>query len=701
MVIENAFCALGVSDAHGVIESIFDKKGNLELILEPRLAGNFVLLVPFGDTQANYIDGKVQRLSFAEVSGRGAVLRWDGPLSNPKGSYDIDVSMEIELADSAIVFHITVHNRSPLAVAEVWHPVFGGLRGILRREETKVMIPLSGYPGSPGLYEDLFRRFRGAGVDGLGTTGPEHLFGYPGKLPMPWYDIYNPKVGRGVYCGCHDTAARFKVLRFELLPGTASGRADSWPSDDEVDRSVPVGVTSSWVSFPYLKQGETFSGAPVHLEFHEGGWHRGASIYREWFLSKFPVVDPENDWLHRTTSYQVTALLSPEGDYTCGYTHIPKLAEDALRHGVRTIFIGGWDRGGQDSHYPMYEPDERLGTWDDLRDAIERCHSLGVRVVMFVNFQPIDCNTEWYQRELKSYRSMNPWGNSIMRSWGWGTVGARILATSRPMVFGDLAFEGFRKTIVTQMVKLAEAGADGIHVDKLAWDIVTLDFNPALESGPDRATWEGILKTVEEVLAACRNVKADFSLSYEGLWDRMLEHTGVLWAWHSPWEPDRYAACRYAFRQFIPCMSVLQPFDYRAVNSAVRFGYQIFIGPNHFRKSMSEESMKPLSAYIREVNRIRETLFGTVFLGEFLDAFETDVRQSGHIEFSTHRNMKTLKRACVLVNCGEEPGRATVSFYGNTGGEAKVFRPFTAEEAVRMPVRVVVPPERFAIVVEK
>ena len=417
-------------------------------------------------------------------------------------------------------------------------------------------------------------------------------------------------------------------------------------------------------------------------------------------MAHHPVTDPAHSWLHHEMAFQATAFLDAEGSVHRTFRDMPAWAQEALDYGVRTVYVCGWDRGGQDNMYPIYEPDPRLGTWEELRAGIEACHRLGVRVVTFVNFQPIDCDTDWYRAGLQQYRSMNPWGYSKAMSWGWGTVGARLLMTSRPMQFADLSFPAYRKLIVSQMKKLAEIGADGIHVDKLAWDIIGLDFNPALTTSPDQAPWQGILQTVEEVLTACRAVNPQFCLSYEGVWDRMLAYSDMLWAWHSNWENQHTAAFRYAFSQWTPRQAIFQPFDYHVVNNAVRYGYQLFVAAAHMCGSLNDPAMRPLSAYIREVLRIREELRDYVYAGEFLDVLEARVTHDPEIFFNTHRHTLTRKRACVLVNHGAAPGQAEVTFEGNLDGQARVYRPYAAVERVGLPVRLSVPPDRLAIVVE-
>lgn len=544
----------------------------------------------------------------------------------------------------------------------------------------------------------MFQDFRG--MVELGTPVPEYFFGYSREMPMPWVDIYNPKLNRGAYLACHDTVPRFGVWRFEMHPGIAHGRIkDNWPRDEELEVGTPVGVLANWVNFPYTGPGETFEGPPVVIEFHEGDWHQAAPIYREWFRSNFTLTDPGKSWIHQEPAFQDIMLLLPEGNVIMTFRDIPQWAKDGLDYGVKSVLISGWDLGGHDNQYPRYEPDPRLGTWDQLAQAVRECHMMGVKVFFFVNLQPVDCTTEWYRTELHRYRSMDPWGCSMPMGWGMGTLSARMDYTRRPMVKANPAFPEFREIIVRQMVRLAEIEADGIHIDKL--NSVGLDFNPGLKTSPDRASCEGILQALDEILRACRALNPEFCISVESAWDRMLQYTDVAWVWHPTWENDHIPVYKFTFPQWVPAIAVNQPYDFNVVNNAVRFGYQLLIGPAHYTASMQHKPMRKLSAYIGEILRIREELKDTVFLGEFLDILQVYVEAPEDIKFSVHRNPGTGKRACVLVNFGDVSHQALVSFEGNSGGAVRIYQPFEKVRLGKLPSDVLLPSERLAIVVEE
>src|SRR5262245_35338518 len=95
--LENEQYVLEIAGQSGVIARIYDKVGRLELIAQRKLAENFRLLLPLPDLEANYILGAEQRLSNVEQTSNGLLLHWAGPLTNAQGSFDLAVTMRIEL----------------------------------------------------------------------------------------------------------------------------------------------------------------------------------------------------------------------------------------------------------------------------------------------------------------------------------------------------------------------------------------------------------------------------------------------------------------------------------------------------------------------------------------------------------------------------------------------------------------------------
>jgi hypothetical protein len=485
-----------------------------------------------------------------------------------------------------------------------------------------------------------------------------------------------------------------------MHPGVACHRTDGdWPRADEVD-GQPLGVTASWTYFPYMKRGETFDGPPAVLRFHEGDWRDAAAIYRAWFTRHFPVVDSRKHWIRKETAYLDTMFLLPEDNVNVTFREMPSWAKSASDNGVGAVLVSGWHCGGHDRGYPRYEPDPRLGTWDDLAAGIRQCHEAGVRVFFFVNIQPVDLTTDEYREKWHRYLVKDPWGCSYgLYGWGMGTLGARTGMTRTPLVQVDPAFPEVRAAIVGQMRKLAEIGADGVHIDKLL--PYPLDFNPDLDISPDRALWEGTLRCVEEMVAACRAVNPDFCISYEGWWDRLLAFADVVW-----WAPDCDSVIKTAFPQWVPCVGVTQPYDYNVVNLAVLRAQDLLVGPANYTQGMDYPPMRALCRYIGEVSRIRRALLDFVSRGELLDSSELKLEgsfaASASGRRSVFRDVLTGRRAAVLANLGSQPLTAlNVRFADRPDGPVAIHQPFEQPRRSAAPVTVEIPPERVAFVVEQ
>ena len=415
-VIENDAVLVGIDERNGNIARLFSKKHGVELIQEVRLGGNFKVLLPTPERESNYVSGETQALSAFRPEGNGARLRWNGPFTNPQGSFDLDVEMSIELAGDAVAFDIHVENRSGFALAEVWYPMVGGLNGIDGREDTRAMISASHWSVCP----DIFQSFPANSTTKWGIVNGESNWAYPGSMPLPWVDFYNPESNHGVYFGCHDPIARSSLLHFELWPEAR------WPGPDDADDDRPVGLVMQWVKVPHTASGDTFHGPPVVVQFHEGDWHEASAIYRSWFDAHFPI-DNSSNWLRQEIAWYYNVLMNSEDLINYTFKDIPKLAEEAREYNIRTIFLSGWQVGGHDRGYPQYTPEPRLGSVDDLQDAIEECHRLGLKVLLFANLQVMDRDTQWYKDELHKYLMMEPGGHPLgyPMGWGQGTLTAR------------------------------------------------------------------------------------------------------------------------------------------------------------------------------------------------------------------------------------------------------------------------------------
>lgn len=275
--LEDENCIVEISRANGSLARIYDKKGAIELVREPRLAGSFKYSLPIPGKEpwqaleANYVIGSDQRPPSIEQSGRKIMLRWESPLkSTIGGSVDSPTTMTIELTDGGVLLSMEVANASPYGIGEVYFPMLGGIQGFGRTagqlKLTEFVKPSEGGSASGSKIFYVFNN-----MAWLGDQGAEQFYSYPKDMPEPWVELYSAKLQRSAYLGARDPSDRPKIARLELIPSnSATPRADgNWPRPEEL-HGQPVGVTFSFVDLANTPAGTHYVAAPVFVRFHEG-----------------------------------------------------------------------------------------------------------------------------------------------------------------------------------------------------------------------------------------------------------------------------------------------------------------------------------------------------------------------------------------------------------------------------------------------
>ena len=89
---------------------------------------------------------------------------------------------------------------------------------------------------------------------------------------------------------------------------------------------------------------------------------------------------------------------------------------------------------------------------------------------------------------------------------------------------------------------------------------------------------------------------------------------------------------RYVFPEWTACQHVSKPLDFELINSAVMTGSVICMEPFCYQGSMDHPIYRKMSAYIKEVERIRAELKDVIFLGEYGDNLFAKITQVGASE---------------------------------------------------------------------
>ena len=674
----------------GCIVQLADETRHIRLVREPRLAENFRLLVPLPELRGHYILGRDQTLTEHLAEGTASCwLTWHG-LRSEHGTFDLTVSQRFEVTPTGDV-HVqtTVDNASGYVVEEVHNVTLGGLAAEPDQRQAW-RLHYANHVGQ-GTEWKVFDEFPGSY---LGPEKPVWIGAYHGDLSLPWIDLYNGERQHGVYFGNHDLEPRQAYIFCELSPCTTyRGSADQpqfWPDPDHT-RDTPVGLSVSWVSIPFLGQ-ESWSGPEIDIHFHDGTWWEAARHYRAWWDQHF-TMPANRSWLADEDAWQSTIISYP--DDTVGYTFadLPELAKAAADVGIHVLQLDGWDVGGIDRDYPRYEPDPRLGTWDDLRNALTECRRIGVKVLLFANLQWVNIETDWFAAELSRYVTRDPYGN-IRGGMGWQyrTVLGLKNQTIHRMIPANCARPEFQQVILAQLGHLVDLGADGVQLDKLG-AMSEIDYAEDNPLPRDRSGPVGVIDTLRKFVDAARERDPHFAIASEVHWDRIAPTIDA--SYSRFFSTDHSPTYGTVFPEYRQSCCVTGRWDFGLVNNCLRFGHIVNLEGDCLHGSAA--SLPELSPYVAEVLRLRRRLRHRIWDSRLIDptlitGLPNDVYAGLH---ESHVDSSLT----VVLNHFQRTDRV-VELTGLAGAtEAVIHRPFEEADRVALPATVTVPVDR-AVVVE-
>ena len=717
--LENDVFRIRLSPDSGSVDSLLIKPIDEDPLGEKRLASAFELRLQLPDYLCNYTT--VNTPDRLAVDGNAAEVHYDG-ICTEKGKFPLSLTTRIVLDGDVIRFSSCLKNDSDFPVAEFWYPQLGGLTGFGRRQDTEFFWP--GYFGPH--YTNHFTNV--PTETGLGAAHPEVMMGssfFP-YMTMPWFDLHNRALNKGLYFGYHDPIYRIHASHFSFRPCAGPiTSGDNWVTRDLLDSDEPIGIVYSHIRFPYINKGETFDSGQFVLKFHEGDWHDVAPFYRQWYTDNFKLMD-QPSWLRRKTAWFSAMLLGPEDRINNDYEGMTQWGREAKRFNIDTVEICAWDTGGQDRDYPDYVPDPRLGGEEGFRNMLDEMKADGLHPVVFANYNALDTASRWYRDELHKFARHDEYGCS--ENWlaaGQNTIQARFGLSVRRQHWASASCREFWELIEKYFVQLARWGVNALQLDKTGSSDQMLDWNPLAGAKPDVAMPEGTVRAVEYLLRKCREVNPDFCFATEASADRYLPFADV---YYRGGDSDAGSAMRYVFPECATCVHIDNPFDFAAVNAAIRFGAVIVVEPVKYQTGPDHPRYRKLLDYIAEVTRLREPLKDMIFLGRWLDDRDAEIRVEGQvvrgrsvaggtqtagivlldsgdrkivaeIAYSTHTGLADDRHAIVVVNNGAEPQEYEWRFTHAEVPEATLHAPFASPRTVRAGAPLSLPPQRCHVIV--
>lgn len=649
IVLQNNTLRLEFDPASGALCGLSAVQTGWKILDRAHLGLSFRLLVPLSEEKRNNpVFGEKQTLASCQVDPdqKRAVFTW-GPLHSAGGELQIRLTMEVTLSQRQAVFAVKIENNSAYVVENVYAPYLGDVQTPAGSEWLKTFSYAYGSANEFPLWP-TFSNLRGYfGVDYPTQFNPSAPF--TGAPMTPFMLVRGPR--QGLYAGVCAPSSELVTWHAELRPGYGSSIDSRVPETRSIG-GLDVSIRFAAVHLPYIQPGETRTLTPVALEAYQGGWQAGTDIYKAWRAAwmKLPRLP---DWAAEPHAWQQVHINSPEDELRVQFKDLVAIGAECARHGVRAIQLVGWNDGGQDQGNPSHDPDPRLGTFDELKNAISAIHAMGVKVILFSKFTWADRATERFRADLHRLAVKDPYGDYYMHSgYQYQTATQLLDINTKRLVPMCFLSEEYLRVCDEEFQKTVALGAAGILFDEcLHHGPALLCFDPQHGHRQAAPVYANDRKLIDNFRAATAERQPDFLYAGEACYD---------------WEMETYQLSyfRSENKQHIPLSSYMLPeglfmtavtgFEDRSmVNQCLLYHYIISYEPYNFKGRLEDY---PLTlAYGKQMDELRRELREYFWDGEFRHEVGASVTsaEKEHHPYAVFRSRKTGQAAVAVANYAE------------------------------------------------
>lgn len=490
----------------------------------------FRLYVDDGDEKEILIRSSDQDPSFALFKDH-LTLRYTRLKAVNGVLYDITLDVNVTEQHEALCFEPIVRNQDErVRINEVQYPFVQANNLGGQRKTDMLYYPRAFGMRLPNPWESLDRyhtEYRSQDDRGV-------WFGhaYPStQASMAWFGVQSGSVF--YYIGQHDPEARICVPAVGCQPR---------------GNSPFLRMTIS--SFPALRKGETERLAPHVLAAWRSDWRKGAETYQSFIKSAFYRPKDPPEWVKRMAGWQRIILKHQYGEILYRYHDLPELYRKGKPAGLNTLLVFGWWKGRFDNGYPHYEPDEKLGGADALKQAIEEIKADGGRVILYTNGCLIDLTSPFYKSGGSQAAMIDIDGNEYRRHFQFSGQ-AMILRQFgyKTFALGCMATKEWADRLLEQGRVMMQFSPDSIFFDQIAGFPTLLCFNDSHPHGNrvdrDWSYRPGVFRQVKELCPP------DVALGTENISDigcAQADYTHN----SAPVKPDDSTIYPYLFRYTLP-----------------------------------------------------------------------------------------------------------------------------------------------------
>lgn len=646
VILTNDTLRLEYNRENGALVGLSAVQTGWQILDRPWLGLSFRLLLPLPGRRNNPVYGERQKLSSLEISEDGCqvVFFWDGLVSEYGGKHNITVKLTVSLTARQAIYALTIENHSGYTIENIYCPYLGDIQHPEGAESFKAFSYNYATSQEWSLWP-TYQNLRGYfGVDyptQFGTAS--HNSG----LPMsPFMLLLSPE--QGLYIGAFQASPELVAWHTELRPGYGSSIDARVPETPEI-AGKDVSTRFAAVHVPYILPGETRSLTPLALEAFLGGWQQGVDIYKEW-RNQWMSLPSIPAWAREPHAWQQVHINSPEDELRIPFQDLIKIGEDCARHGIKAIQLVGWNDGGQDQGNPSHDPDPRLGTFEELKEAIMRIQVMGVKVILFSKFTWADRATERFRNELVDLAIKDPYGDYYhYGGYQYQTATQLLDINTRRLIPMCFLSDEYLKICDEEFKKTLELGADGILFDEC------LHHSPALLCFDTRhghrlgaPVYANDRKLIHNFASLSDPVNPEFLFSGEACYDWEFEAYHL--SYHRSENKDHIPLMRYMLPDALLMTAVTGFNDRNMINQCLMYKYIISYEPYNFKGRLDDF---PLTlSYGKKMDELRTELREYFWDGEFCHELGAKVTSDSkpHHPYSVFLNKHSGKSGIVVSN---------------------------------------------------
>lgn len=666
-ILANESLRLEVDSGTGAIVGLTAIETGWRILDRPHLGLSFRLMVPtrdmadwhVGGRRNNQVLGERQRLTQLEIApdGRAATLTWDGVVSELAGPLDIRVVLRIDLDDRRAVFQVTIDNRSPYRVESVHCPYLGDVRPPDGAEWLRA-FSRNAYAGVREW--NLWPQYNFLVGGSFGVDVPTQFSGWNPAAGAPMNPFILLRTGdQGLYAGIASADTELVAWHTELHPGFDSSIDERVPAGREI-AGRDVATRFAAVHIPHVEPGETRTLPSVALEAYRGTWHAGADLYKRWRAS-WLVEAIQPAWIRDPNAWQQVHLNSPEDELRIRYVDLVSFGEDCARNGVQALQITGWNDGGQDQNNPSHDHDPRLGTLEELRDAVAAIKAMGVKVIIFTKFTWADRATRRYREDLRRLAIKDPYGDEyVYGGYNYQTPLQLLDINTKRLVPMCFLTEEWLRVCEAEFAKVLALEPDGILFDECQHHMPALQcFDESHGHRYGAFVYANDRELINRLARMAHAMNTEFLFAGEDVYDWELE--AYQHSYLRSEDPAYVPLIRYLLPQ-ASIMTALNGFDDRNMaNQCLLYRYGISYEPLNFKGRL--EDFPATLAYGKAMDALRTELRAWFWDGEFRDTLGATVRVNGsaHHPYAVYRHVDTGRPGLVIANYADTPVTAQVT----------------------------------------